>query len=142
MKKKYVQLLTLALAYVTISATVFGCTAAPRPNVIRHQETTGCTAPCTAESGAFVIDNFQVISQALERLGVPQEELQQMIQEGKRLEDVLETKGIKLARFKKELVKAYDTVIDEGVKNDKITKKEGKMLKKAIKEKVMSWLNN
>lgn len=88
----------------------------------------------------FVIDNFKVIQGALQKLGVQPEELEGMIKEGKKLPEVLELKNIPVAKFKKALLKQYYAAINEGVKNKQITKEEAKMLRAAIKEKVMSWL--
>lgn len=88
----------------------------------------------------FVIDNFKVIQGALQKLGVQPEELEGMIKEGKKLPEVLELKNIPVAKFKKALLKQYYVAINEGVKNKQITKEEAKMLRAAIKEKVMSWL--
>ncbi len=88
----------------------------------------------------FVIDNFKVIQDALQKLGVQPEELEGMIKEGKKLPEVLELKNIPVAKFKKALLKQYYAAINEGVKNKQITKEEAKMLRAAIKEKVMSWL--
>lgn len=88
----------------------------------------------------FVIDNFKVIQGALNKLGVPPEELEVMIKEGKKLPEVLEIKNIKVAKFKKALLKQYYSAISEGVENKQITKEEAKMLRGAIKDKVMSWL--
>lgn len=91
-------------------------------------------------SQAFVIDNFKMIAEALEELGVEGQELDKMIKEGKNLPEVLEAKNIEVKRFKKTLLKEYYDAIEEGVEEKKITKEEGKMLKAAIKQKVMSWL--
>ena len=88
----------------------------------------------------FVIDNFKVIQGALQKLGVQPEELEGMIKECKKLPEVLELKNIPVAKFKKALLKQYYAAINEGVKNKQITKEEAKMLRAAIKEKVMSWL--
>ncbi|MBU3811074.1 MAG: hypothetical protein H9893_05405 [Candidatus Niameybacter stercoravium] len=88
----------------------------------------------------FVIDNFKVIQGALQKLGVQPEELEGMIKEGKKLPEVLELKNIPVAKFKKALLKQYYAAINEGVENKQITKEEAKMLRAAIKEKVMSWL--
>ena len=88
----------------------------------------------------FVIDNFKVIQGALQKLGVQPEELEGMIKEGKKLPEVLELKNIPVAKFKKALLKQYYAAINEGVKNKQITKEEAKMLRAAIKEKVMSWV--
>ena len=92
------------------------------------------------EPTPFVIDNFKVIQNALCKLGVSNEELEVMIKEGKKLPEVLEMRNIKVERFKKALLKQYYAAINEGVKNKQITKEEGKMLRIAIKAKVMSWL--
>lgn len=92
------------------------------------------------EQTPFVIDNFKVIQNALCKLGIPNDELEVMIKEGKKLPEVLEMRNIKVPRFKKALLKQYYNAIDEGVKNKQITKEEGKMLRIAIKAKVMSWL--
>lgn len=88
----------------------------------------------------FVIDNFKVIQGALQKLGVEPEELEVMIKEGKKLPEVLELKNIPVAKFKKALLKQYYAAISEGVENKQITREEAKMLRVAIKEKVMSWL--
>ena len=93
-----------------------------------------------ATQNTFVIDNFKVIQAALQKLGVQPEELEVMIKEGKKLPEVLELKNIPVAKFKKALLKQYYSAINEGVKNKQITKEEAKMLRGAIKEKVMSWL--
>ena len=93
-----------------------------------------------ATQNTFVIDNFKVIQGALQKLGVQPEELEVMIKEGKKLPEVLELKNIPVAKFKKALLKQYYSAINEGVKNKQITKEEAKMLRAAIKEKVMSWL--
>lgn len=93
-----------------------------------------------ATQNTFVIDNFKVIQSALQKLGVQTEELEVMIKEGKKLPEVLELKNIPVAKFKKALLKQYYSAINEGVKNKQITKEEAKMLRGAIKEKVMSWL--
>ncbi|MDA3730713.1 hypothetical protein PBV87_04260 [Niameybacter massiliensis] len=92
------------------------------------------------EPTPFVIDNFKVIQNALCKLGISNEELEVMIKEGKKLPEVLEMRNIKVERFKKALLKQYYAAINEGVKNKQITKEEGKMLRIAIKAKVMSWL--
>ena len=88
----------------------------------------------------FVIDNFKVIQATLQKLGIQPEELEGMIKEGKKLPEVLELKNIPVAKFKKVLLKQYYAAINEGVENKQITKEEAKMLRSAIKEKVMSWL--
>ena len=93
-----------------------------------------------ATQNTFVIDNFKVIQGALQKLGVQPEELEGMIKEGKKLPEVLELKNIPVTKFKKALLKQYYSAINEGVKNKQITKEEAKMLRAAIKEKVMSWL--
>ncbi len=90
---------------------------------------------------AFTIDNFQVIQKTLEKLGIPPEELEKQVKEGKKLVQVLEEGDISVKKFKKQLYKEYCAAIKEGVKSDKLTKDEGKVLKKAIKEKVDAWMS-
>lgn len=144
MNKKYAKLLAMTMAGVIGSSTAFACGAVPSPDISRHQATTVC-APANQKQNkqeVFVIDNFKVISTTLEQLGVTYDELQGLIKEGKKLKDVLEVKEINVKKFKKELIKQYNKVIDEGVNEGKLTKEEGKMLKKAIKEKIMNWLNS
>ncbi|MGL6174948.1 MAG: hypothetical protein ACRC1P_10125 [Cellulosilyticaceae bacterium] len=100
--------------------------------------------PCKGEkpSEGFMIDNFKIIQQALEKLGVKPSELESMIKEGKKLTDVLEVKNISYNKFRKVLYKEYCIAIKEGVKNGQITKEEGKLLQSAIKQKVMSWMKD
>lgn len=123
---------------------VIACT-----NLETNTQTNPKETPCSRKKpqgesestqNTFVIDNFKVIQGALNRLGVAPEELEVMIKEGKRLPEVLEIKNIKVAKFKKALLKQYYVAINEGVENKQITKEEAKMLRGAIKEKVMSWL--
>ncbi len=90
---------------------------------------------------AFTIDNFKIIQQALITLGIPQDELEAQIKEGKKLVEVLETADIPIKKFKKQLYKEYTKAIKEGTKEGKLTKEEAKTLKKAIKEKVDSWMS-
>ncbi len=100
--------------------------------------------PAKAEEGAeaaFTIDNFQIIQKALEKLGVKPEELEKQVKEGKKLIQVLEEAEIPVKKFKKQLYKEYCAAVKEGVKADKLTKDEAKVLKKAIKEKVDAWMS-
>ncbi|OON99928.1 MAG: hypothetical protein ATN35_10120 [Epulopiscium sp. Nele67-Bin004] len=93
-----------------------------------------------APQGTFTIDNFQVIQKALDKLGVDAEELEKQVKEGKKLVQVLEDAEIPVNKFKKQLYKEYCAAIKEGVKAEKLTKEEAKVLKKAIKEKVNAWM--
>ncbi len=89
---------------------------------------------------SFTIDNFQVIQKALEKLGIKPDELEKQVKEGKKLVQVLEDADIPVNKFKKQLYKEYCATIKEGVKSEKLTKDEAKVLKKAIKEKVNAWM--
>lgn len=117
-----------------------------KPGETVKPETKPTPAPTKPSTGnestqnTFVIDNFKVIQSALQKLGVQPEELEVMIKEGKKLPEVLELKNIPVPKFKKVLLKQYYVAINEGVENKQITKEEAKMLRSAIKEKVMSWL--
>lgn len=142
-------LTTLCLCMVSINP-VMACTATPKADVSRPKQAAkphACTNNQVSKPEAqakeetpFVIDNFQVIQSTLCKLGIPNDELEVMIKEGKKLPEVLEMRNIEVAKFKKALLKEYYNAIDEGVKNKQITKEEGKMLRLAIKQKVMSWL--
>lgn len=167
MKKTLVKVMCVAFAWSMAINPVFACTAIPKADVSKpapsskpstyqeyviacaNPQTNSKEKPCSSKksgSGSestqntFVIDNFKVIQGALNRLGVSPEELEVMIKEGKRLPEVLEIKNIKVVKFKKALLKQYYAAINEGVENKQITKEEAKMLRSAIKEKVMSWL--
>ena len=140
MKKSINCVLSMVIAFAISSSTLLACTAAPRPNLATEAS---CQTKCPEkekERGPFVIDNFKIISGALEKLGVAPDELQAMIKEGKKLPEVLEAKNIKVDRFKKALLKEYNQAIQKGVEDKKLTKAEGKMLRQAIKEKIMNWL--
>ncbi|OON95560.1 MAG: hypothetical protein ATN31_10755 [Candidatus Epulonipiscioides saccharophilum] len=94
-----------------------------------------------AEPGAFTIDNFKIIQSALITLGVKQEDLEIQIKEGKKLVDVLDSADITIKKFRKQLIKEYSKVIKEGKKAGQLTREEAKTLKKAVKDKVESWMN-
>ncbi|MEG1278034.1 MAG: hypothetical protein RSD26_08550, partial [Cellulosilyticaceae bacterium] len=103
------------------------------------------TKPCKPETKPvekFTIDNFKIIQQSLEKLGVSPSELDTMIKQGKKLIDVLNEKDISVNKFRKVLYKEYCLTIKAGVKNKQITKEEGKLLEAAIKQKVMSWMKD
>lgn len=144
MKKKISRMMGMLLAVMLISSSIF---AQAVPNT--SQSTTPSTyntekkeVKPSAPSNIFVIDNFKIIQTTLDKLGVAPSELEQMIKEGKNLKQVLEVKDITVKKFKKNVLKEYYRVINEGVKNNQITSTQGEMLKKAIKEKVMGWLND
>ena len=150
MKKFILKIVSMAFICILSINPVMACTATPKADVSKPQpaskpsqytsvEVSGSVA-AQKEDTPFVIDNFQVIQNALCKLGIPNDELEVMIKEGKKLPEVLEMRNIEVAKFKKALLKQYYNAIDEGIKNKQITKEEGKMLRIAIKQKVMSWL--
>ena len=149
--KKFI-LKTMSIAFICILSInpIMACTATPKVDVSKPQSTSkpsqytsvevsSNVAP-SKEDTPFVIDNFQVIQSTLCKLGISNDELEVMIKEGKKLPEVLEMRNIEVMKFKKALLKQYYSAINEGVKNKQITKEEGKMLRIAIKQKVMSWL--
>ncbi len=137
---------SILLACAVASPTVFACTTAPCPNLATT--TAAQVAPQTTKEApqatkeAFVIDNFKIISTCLEKMGVTPQALEGMIKEGKKLPDVLTEREISIKRFKKALIKEYNTVIRQGVADERLTVEEAKVLRKAIKEKVMCWLKD
>lgn len=140
MNKKYTRCMSVLLALVLASTPVFACTATPKANLSRT-EATQQDKPEAKKSGAFTVDNFKMITQALEKLGVSEDCLNQMIKEGKNLPEVLQTKEIEVKRFKKILIKEYYKVIKQGVEDEQLTPADAKMLKYAVKQKIMSWLS-
>lgn len=88
----------------------------------------------------FMLDNFKVIANTLAGLGVDEAELTSYIKEGKKLEDVLKLEKISTRKFKKCIIKEYNKVVDEAVKNKQLTCEQGKQLKVAIKQTIKNWL--
>ena len=88
----------------------------------------------------FMLDNFKVIATTLGRFGVDEGKLTNYIKEGKKLEDVLKIEKISTRKFKKAIIKEYNKVVDEGVKNKQITCEQSKQLKVAIKQTIKDWL--
>lgn len=107
----------------------------------------GCASKKTddkqeAPQKTFTLDHFKMIVCTLKQLGMEDQEIASYIKQGKKLEDILEAKKISPKKFKKCIIKQYNKVIDEGVKEGQLTKEQSKQLKCAIKETVKNWLPN
>lgn len=89
----------------------------------------------------FYLDHFGVIKSSLKKFGVSGEKLATYIREGKKLEDVLEIENIPVKKFKKEVIKQYNTRVKAGVKEGSLTKEQAKKLKQAINTTIKKWLN-
>ena len=96
--------------------------------------------PGSQKQKPFMLDNFKVIATTLGRFGVDEAKLTTYIKEGKKLEDVLRIEKISTRKFKKAIIKEYNKVVDEGVKNKQITCEQSKQLKSAIKQTIKDWL--
>ena len=141
MKKKGRGYVSILLAMVMMSTPVFACTATPKANLSQTQSSKEANRKDQPKAeGKFTVDNFKMIAQALEKLGVSSEMLDEMIREGKNLPEVLEAQNIQVKKFKKVLLKEYYAIIKQGVEDGKLTKEDAKMLKYAIKQKIMAWL--
>lgn len=115
----------------------------PSPSVTPGPKATACPkTPMNQKEKPFMLDNFKVIANTLAGLGVDEAELTSYIKEGKKLEDVLKIEKISTKKFKKCIIKEYNKVVDEAVKNKQLTCEQGKQLKIAIKQTIKNWLPN
>lgn len=87
----------------------------------------------------FMLDNFKVIQQTLENLGVTPQQLEQAIKEGKKLEEVLMQYKISTSKFKRMAIKEYYKAVNEGLEKGQLTKEQATQLKQAIKATVKQW---
>ncbi len=117
------------------------------PTMVPSTKPGPCTkpAPCTKptpdqKAKPFMLDNFKVIANTLAGLGVDEAKLTSYIKEGKKLEDVLKAEKISTRKFKKCVIKEYNRVVDQAVKNKQLTCEQAKQLKAAIKQTIKNWL--
>ena len=122
-------------------------TTKPAPTMAPTTKPGPCTkpAPCTKptpdqKAKPFMLDNFKVIANTLAGLGVDEAKLTSYIKEGKKLEDVLKAEKISTRKFKKCVIKEYNRVVDQAVKNKQLTCEQAKQLKAAIKQTIKNWL--
>ncbi len=122
-------------------------TTKPAPTMVPSTKQGPCTkpAPCTKptpdqKAKPFMLDNFKVIANTLAGLGVDEAKLTSYIKEGKKLEDVLKAEKISTRKFKKCVIKEYNRVVDQAVKNKQLTCEQAKQLKAAIKQTIKNWL--
>lgn len=133
MKKRWIQSITAILLICMVGGSVMGASQVPGT-----QTTPGSYQ--VEKKRPFMLDNFKVIEATLKGFGVDQNELRAYIGQGKKLEDVLKIEKISLKKFKKQVVKEYFKVVDEGVANKQLTEEQAKQLRKAITETVKGWL--
>ncbi len=116
-------------------------TTKPAPTMMPSTKPTPCpeTAP-EQKNKPFMLDNFKVIANTLAGLGVDEAKLTCYIKEGKKLEEVLKLEKISTRKFKKCVIKEYNKVVDNAVKNKQLTCEQAKQLKVAIKQTIKNWL--
>ncbi len=85
------------------------------------------------------LDSPEVILNTLADLGITREELQGYVGQGKKIYDILQEKEITMDSFKKALTKEYKSRIKASTKNKVITKKEAKVLRDLLKERMNKW---
>ena len=135
------------MAPTTKPAPTMAPTTKPAPTMVPSTKPGPCTkpAPCTKptpdqKAKPFMLDNFKVIANTLAGLGVDEAKLTSYIKEGKKLEDVLKAEKISTRKFKKCVIKEYNRVVDQAVKNKQLTCEQAKQLKAAIKQTIKNWL--
>ena len=116
-------------------------TTKPAPTMVPSTKPAPCTKPTPDQKAKpFMLDNFKVIANTLAGLGVDEAKLTSYIKEGKKLEDVLKAEKISTRKFKKCVIKEYNRVVDQAVKNKQLTCEQAKQLKAAIKQTIKNWL--
>ncbi len=116
-------------------------TTKPAPTMVPSTKPGPCTKPAQDQKAKpFMLDNFKVIANTLAGLGVDEAKLTSYIKEGKKLEDVLKAEKISTRKFKKCVIKEYNRVVDQAVKNKQLTCEQAKQLKAAIKQTIKNWL--
>ncbi len=136
MRKIRIKILTIVLTILAIQSSCFAYEGISG-NTLKTSSNSACLMQ---EKRRFALNNFIIIQTTLEKLGIPNDELETLIKQGKNLEQVLKEKDIPVRKFKKEVLKEYYKAVDEGIDNKLITPEEGKRLKSAIKETIKGWL--
>ena len=129
------------MAPTTKPAPTITPTTKPAPTMVPSTKPGPCTKPAQDQKAKpFMLDNFKVIANTLAGLGVDEAKLTSYIKEGKKLEDVLKVEKISTRKFKKCVIKEYNRVVDQAVKNKQLTCEQAKQLKAAIKQTIKNWL--
>lgn len=129
------------MAPTTKPAPTMAPTTKPAPTMVPSTKPAPCTKPTPDQKAKpFMLDNFKVIANTLAGLGVDEAKLTSYIKEGKKLEDVLKAEKISTRKFKKCVIKEYNRVVDQAVKNKQLTCEQAKQLKAAIKQTIKNWL--
>ena len=129
------------MAPTTKPAPTMTPTTKPAPTMVPSTKPGPCTKPAQDQKAKpFMLDNFKVIANTLAGLGVDEAKLTSYIKEGKKLEDVLKVEKISTRKFKKCVIKEYNRVVDQAVKNKQLTCEQAKQLKAAIKQTIKNWL--
>ncbi len=130
------KILTIVLFACFVQSSIFAqpCALCQKSAISSN---TGCPVQ---DQRRFTLNNFIIIQSTLEKLGVPNDELEVLIKQGKNLQQVLKEKNIPVKKFKKEVLKEYYKAVDEGIDRNLISPEEGKRLKSAIKETIKNWL--
>ena len=129
------------VAPTTKPAPTMTPTTKPAPTMVPSTKPGPCTKPAQDQKAKpFMLDNFKVIANTLAGLGVDEAKLTSYIKEGKKLEDVLKVEKISTRKFKKCVIKEYNRVVDQAVKNKQLTCEQAKQLKAAIKQTIKNWL--
>ena len=129
------------MAPTTKPAPTMTPTTKPAPTMAPTTKPGPCTKPAQDQKAKpFMLDNFKVIANTLAGLGVDEAKLTSYIKEGKKLEDVLKVEKISTRKFKKCVIKEYNRVVDQAVKNKQLTCEQAKQLKAAIKQTIKNWL--
>ena len=144
------QATTMPQATTTPQAiTMPKATTAPQATTMPKKEMVPNKSDCTKQhqdeknaekQKPFTLDHFKMITNALKKMGVSENQIVSYIKDGKKLEDILKAEKISTKKFKKCITKEYFKVVDEAVNNGQITTEQSKQLKGAIKETIKNWL--
>ncbi len=85
------------------------------------------------------LDKPEVIISTLERLGISNEDIQEAIEQGKKIFEVLQEKEITQKAFKNALSEEYDVRIKQARRDRIITRREAKLLRKLLQQRMDAW---